>query len=299
VTSAALRAVQIAGLPLFRSGKVRETYELGDALLMVATDRISAFDVVAEQGVPNKGRVLTQLSAFWFARTQALVPNHLLSTSVDDLPSELAPQREALRGRCMLVRRAERVDIECVARGYLSGSAWVEYQRAGTVCGQPLPAGLRESDELPEPLFTPARKADTGHDENISLAEMHAAVGDELTHRLQALTLRIYGAARDAARLRGIIIADTKFEFGFIDGELTLIDELLTPDSSRFWDVATYAPGGPQASFDKQPVRDWLLARGWDRNPPMPTLPDEIIAQTSERYRTAYTRLTGTELEDA
>ena len=197
----------------------------------------------------------------------------------------------------MLVRRAERIDIECVARGYLSGSAWVEYQEHGTVCGQRLPTGLTESAELPQPLFTPARKADEGHDENISLNMMRDLVGAELTSRLQDVTLRVYTAARDFARTRGIIIADTKFEFGFIDDELTLIDELLTPDSSRFWDVASYAPGGPQASLDKQPVRDWLIGQGWDRNPPMPPLPDEVVAQTSHRYRTAYTRLTGLEIE--
>jgi phosphoribosylaminoimidazole-succinocarboxamide synthase len=297
--TAALRELDLDGVPHFRSGKVRETYELGDALLMVATDRISAFDVVSNEGVPDKGRVLTQLSSFWFGRTAELVPNHLLSTKVDALPDSLAAYRDALRGRCMLVRKAERVDIECVARGYLSGSAWVEYRQHGTVCGQPLPAGLTESAQLPTPIFTPARKADSGHDENISLDVMRRLVGAELTERLQDITLRIYAAAEAFARTRGVIIADTKFEFGFIDGELTLIDELLTPDSSRFWDVATYAPGGPQASFDKQPVRDWLLAQGWDRNPPMPTLPAEVIRQTSERYRTAFARLTGMELETA
>ena len=295
----AVRELNIQGLRHFRSGKVRETYEFGDALLMIATDRISAFDVISAQGVPDKGRVLTQLSAFWFARTAESVPNHLLSTAVDDLPADLAPHLKALRGRCMLVRRAERIDIECVARGYLSGSAWVEYQEHGTVCGQRLPTGLTESAELPQPLFTPARKADEGHDENISLNMMRDLVGAELTSRLQDVTLRVYTAARDFARTRGIIIADTKFEFGFIDDELTLIDELLTPDSSRFWDVASYAPGGPQASLDKQPVRDWLIGQGWDRNPPMPPLPDEVVAQTSHRYRTAYTRLTGLEIEQS
>jgi phosphoribosylaminoimidazole-succinocarboxamide synthase len=297
--TSALRELELAGLPHFRSGKVRETYEVGDALLMVATDRISAFDVVSSEGVPDKGRVLTQLSAFWFARTSDLIPNHLLSTSVDALPESLAPYRDALRGRCMLVRKAERVDVECVARGYLSGSAWVEYREHGTVCGQPLPAGLAESAQLPQPIFTPARKADSGHDENISLDVMRDLVGAELTARLQDITLRIYTAAEAFARTRDVIIADTKFEFGFIDGELTLIDEILTPDSSRFWDLNAYRPGGPQASFDKQPVRDWLLAQGWDRNPPMPTLPADVLQQTTDRYRTAYARLTGMELETA
>jgi phosphoribosylaminoimidazole-succinocarboxamide synthase len=295
----ALREFELKGLPRFRSGKVRETYQLGDALLMVATDRISAFDVVANEGVPDKGRVLTQLSAFWFARTAELVPNHLLSTSVDALPDSLAAKRDELRGRCMLVRKAERVDVECVARGYLSGSAWVEYRQHGTVCGQRLPAGLVESAQLAEPIFTPARKADSGHDENISLDEMRTIVGPELTARLQDITLRIYTAAEAFARTQNVIIADTKFEFGFIDGELTLIDEVLTPDSSRFWDLLTYQPGGPQASFDKQPVRDWLMAQGWDRNPPMPTLPADVLQHTTDRYRTAYARLTGMELETA
>jgi phosphoribosylaminoimidazole-succinocarboxamide synthase len=297
--STAIRALELPGVPLFRRGKVRDTYEFDDQLLIVATDRISAFDVVSEQAVPDKGRVLTGLSRYWFAATRDIVPNHLVSTAMDELPAAVAEHREALRGRSMLVRKADRIDIECVARGYMSGSAWVEYRAQGTVCGQPLPPGLTESEQLPEPIFTPARKADSGHDENISIAAAGGLVGAELVATLQDLTLRLYTFAAQSALARGIIIADTKFEFGFIDGALTLIDEALTPDSSRFWDVATYAAGRPQDSYDKQPVRDWLLAAGWDRNPPMPRLPEEVILRTAERYRTAYARLTGAALEAA
>jgi phosphoribosylaminoimidazole-succinocarboxamide synthase len=280
-------------LPLFRRGKVRETYDLGDRLLMVATDRISAFDSILPNGIPGKGVVLTQLSQFWFDRTADLVSNHLITTDIPDLPQITAEQRARLEGRTMVVRKAERIDIECVARGYIVGSAWSEYKRQGTVCGQPLPAGLTESDKLPEPIFTPAAKSDTGHDENISFERMAELVGDELATSLRELTLNIYQAAEAYARTRGLIIADTKFEFGLIDGQIVIIDELLTPDSSRFWDAALYQPRVSQPSFDKQSVRDWLTASGWNQEPPAPELPEEVVAETAAKYREAYERITG------
>jgi phosphoribosylaminoimidazole-succinocarboxamide synthase len=282
----------IEELPLFRRGKVRDTYDLGDALLMVATDRVSAFDVVLPQPVPDKGRILTMMSTFWFELTRDLVPNHLITTDAADLPENLDRYREYLDGRFMIVKKAERVDIECVVRGYLAGSGWAEYREHGTVCGDPLPPGLIESSRLPTPIFTPAAKADTGHDENISIAEMKSRIGSELTDRLANTSLTLYGFAERFARHRGIIIADTKFEFGFVDGTLILIDEIFTPDSSRFWDVNLYEPGRSQDSFDKQPLRDWLIESGWDRNPPAPSLPSEIVEETAARYRTAYERLT-------
>jgi phosphoribosylaminoimidazole-succinocarboxamide synthase len=280
-------------LPIFRRGKVRETYDLGDRLLMVATDRISAFDSILPNGIPGKGVVLTQLSQFWFDRTADLVSNHLITTDIPDLPEITAEQRARLEGRTMVVRKAERIDIECVARGYIVGSAWSEYKRQGTVCGKPLPAGLRESDKLPEPIFTPAAKSDTGHDENISFERMAELVGDDLTSSLRDLTLNIYQAAEAYARTRGLIIADTKFEFGLIDGQIVIIDELLTPDSSRFWDAGLYQPGVSQPSFDKQSVRDWLTASGWNHEPPAPELPEEVVAETAAKYREAYERITG------
>lgn len=283
-------------LPLFRRGKVRESYDLGDRLLMVATDRISAYDSILPSRIPNKGVVLTQLSRFWFERTRSLVPNHLLTTDVGALAELPEETRGALRGRSMIARKARRIDVECVARGYLSGSAWAEYRARGEICGIRLPAGLRESDRLPEPIFTPARKSDVGHDENISFATAGEIVGEAPARRLRDLTLAIYQAAEEYARTRGIIIADTKLEFGWIDGELAVIDELLTPDSSRFWDAARYQPGRAQPSFDKQFVRDWLTQSGWDREPPAPELPPEIVAATAERYIEAHDRLTGTSL---
>lgn len=282
----------------YARGKVRDTYDIGDGrLLMVTTDRISAFDVVLPNGIPDKGAVLTQLSAFWFEKTAGIIPNHLLrvidDTTAPDLPMALPPE---LVGRSMLVKKAERVDVECVARGYLSGSAWVEYQETGSVCGVALPAGLRESDQLPQPIFTPATKADSGHDINISFDEVAAKVGADLAGQLRDTTLAVYRFAAGYARRRGIIIADTKMEFGRADGQLILIDELLTPDSSRFWALDTYEPGKPQPSFDKQPVRDWLIRSGWDREPPAPELPPKIVAETSERYKEAFRRLTGREI---
>lgn len=280
-------------LPLFSTGKVRDTFDLGDRLLMVASDRISAFDSVMPDGIPDKGRVLTQLSAFWFHRLDHIIPNHLISVDVADLPEAVSAQREELAGRFMIVKRAQRLDFECVARGYLAGSGWLDYQRTGAVCGVALPAGLRQADKLPQPIFTPATKAETGHDLNVSLAEMQAVVGVELGQRIADVTLAIYETAAAYALERGIIIADTKLEFGLLDGELILIDEVLTPDSSRYWPLSDYRPGGSPPSFDKQYLRDWLEASGWDKNPPAPALPPEVTAGVSSRYREAYERLTG------
>lgn len=282
---------------LFHRGKVRDTYDLGDRLLMVATDRISAFDVVLPNGIPDKGRVLTQLSAFWFDLTSDVVPNHFLrlidSTEVEGVPFAIPPE---LIGRSMLIHKAKRLDVECVARGYLAGSGWVEYQDSGKVCGIPLPSGLRESDELPEPIFTPATKAESGHDINISFEEVVDLIGERAASVIRARTLAVYGFARDYARERGIIIADTKLEFGWVDDELIVIDEILTPDASRFWPADSYQPGQAQPSFDKQYVRDWLISIGWNREPPPPVLPDEVVEGTADKYREAFRRLTGREL---
>jgi len=283
-------SVELPGIPLFRRGKVRELFDLGDTLLLVATDRLSAFDVVLPNGIPGKGIVLTQLSAFWFEWFADRVPSHYLTT---ELPEQFSVYRGILQGRSMLVRKAERIPVECVARGYLAGSAWAEYRTSGMVAGVRLPSGLRESERLPEPLFTPAIKSDTGHDENITFDELVRRVGEELAERLRERTLEIYVAAERYARERGVIIADTKLEFGWIDGELAVIDELLTPDSSRFWDAEQYQPGRPQPSFDKQFVRDWLLASGWNKQPPAPALPPDVVEKTAEKYREAYRRLTG------
>jgi len=278
---------------LHARGKVRDIFEAGDDLLMVATDRISAFDVVLPQPIPDKGRVLTGLSLFWFERTSHLVPNHVLTADVVKFPEAFAADLAWLAGRAMLVRRARVIPVECVARGYLSGSGWKEYQKTGSVCGVALPNGLVESDRLPEPIFTPATKEATGHDVNISLEETAERVGHGLAERLKELTLTLYEFAAARALERGIVLADTKFEFGFAGGELILIDEVLTPDSSRFWPADRYEPGHAQPSFDKQYVRDWLDASGWDHEPPPPDLPDEVIEQTAARYREAYERITG------
>ncbi len=293
----ALLTTDLPGLTPFRRGKVRDTYRLTDDLLLfVTTDRISAFDVVMPNGIPDKGRVLTGLSLFWFDRMRDLVPNHLVSADVTDLPPSLAAQRDMLDGRVMIGRRAARIDIECVARGYLAGSGWAEYRRTGGVAGYDLPSGITESAQLPRPLFTPALKNDAGHDENITPARLTEIVGADLARELERKTLALYAEASAYAAARGIILADTKFEFGFIDGALALIDELLTPDSSRFWDVETYAPGRPQASMDKQPLRDWLEASGWNKQPPAPHLPPDVVEATRARYLRAYERLTGTPL---
>src|ERR1700722_13231597 len=279
----------VSGLKLRGRGKVRDIYEdprHPDRLLIVATDRISAFDYILATGIPDKGRVLTQMSLFWFDFLKETVPNHLLSTDMTGLPAEL-------EGRSMWVKRANMFDVECVARGYLSGSGWKEYQQTGAVCGIALPPGLRESDALPEPIFTPATKAVTGHDENISFDEMAKIVGANAAEKLRDLTLGIYKKAADYARTRGIIIADTKFEFGMIDGKIILADEVLTPDSSRFWPLESYAPGGAQPSYDKQYVRDYLESIHWNKQPPAPALPDDVARRTGEKYREAYRELTG------
>jgi phosphoribosylaminoimidazole-succinocarboxamide synthase len=288
----------LPGLPRVRQGKVRDLYEVGDHLLMVATDRISAFDYVLGSGIPDKGRVLSQLSVFWFGRTASIVPNHLVTADVDEYPAELAPYRDTLRGRSMLVRKTTPLPVECVARGYISGSGWKDYVATGEVCGVTLPPGLRESDRLPEPFFTPATKAESGHDQNISEAEAAAVVGAGLLQRLKALTLALYAHGVAHAESCGIILADTKFEFGqTADGELLLIDEVMTPDSSRYWPRDSYAPGGPQLSFDKQFVRDYLESIHWNKQPPVPTLPDDVVVRTREKYLDAYRRLTGRPLE--
>jgi phosphoribosylaminoimidazole-succinocarboxamide synthase len=283
--------VSVPEVPLFSRGKVRDMLDLGDALLMVASDRISAFDVVMREPIPGKGIVLTACSELWFAKTGHIVPNHLISARFDDFPSQLDPHRDLLDGRSLLVKRAERVDIECVARGYLAGSGWAEYREHGTLAGERLPAGLRESEQLPEPRFTPAIKAASGHDENISVAHMARLVGSDLTSKLEALTLALYAFAHGYAAERGILLADTKFEFGFVGEELTLIDEALTPDSSRFWPLDGYESGRPQPSYDKQFVRDFLQTTGWNKEPPPPSLPAEVVNGTADRYREAYLRL--------
>ena len=283
-------------LPLFGRGKVRDTYDLGDRLLMVATDRLSAFDAILPNGIPDKGRVLTLLSAFWFGRTRDIIPNHLISVETDDLPESLSASpkiADMLSGRFMLVRKAKRLDFECVVRGYLAGSGWADYQRTGSVCGVKLPPGLRQADELPEPIFTPATKAEEGHDINISLEEMKNILGEDLGQAIADVSIALYRATAAYALDRGIIIADTKMEFGLLDDQLILIDELLTPDSSRFWAVGEYAPGGSPPSFDKQYVRDWLERSGWNKQPPAPMLPDEVVAGTASRYREVYEWLTG------
>lgn len=283
----------LTGLPLLRSGKVRDIYEVDDGLLLVASDRISAFDVVLPTLIPGKGQVLTGLSAFWFGRTDHIVPNHVLATDPDDFPAEAKEHRDALRGRAMLVRRTDVVPIECVARGYISGSGWKEYRASGTVCGIELPAGLREFERLPEPIFTPSTKAETGHDENISFDAACDVAGRAVMEKLRDYTLRLYAEGAAHAETCGIILADTKFEFGLLDGEIILIDEVLTPDSSRFWPADAYVPGSPVPSFDKQFVRDWLDASGWDHEPPGPQLPDDVVNATRAKYVEAYERISG------
>ena len=283
----------VPGATLWRRGKVRDVYEAGgDRLVIVASDRLSAFDVVLPTPIPDKGRVLTQISNFWFRKTAHIVPNHLVSTDLRRFPQAFREHKE-LAGRSVLVKRCERVDIECVARGYISGSAWTEYKALGTVAGEPLPRGLIESERLADPIFTPATKAITGHDENISRAQLAAMVGSELAKELERTTLALYRFAHAYALGQGLILADTKFEFGFHDGKLTLIDEALTPDSSRYWDAATYQPGSSPPSYDKQYVRNFLVASGWDREPPGPELPEEVVAGTAARYRECYERVTG------
>ena len=295
-SNAVILKTDLAGIERHGIGKVRDVYRIDGKLLIVATDRISAFDYILPTGIPDKGRVLTQLSIFWFDFLRDLTPTHFLTADVKEYPEALAPFADQLEGRSMLVKRANMIEIECVARGYISGSGWKEYQQSGTVCGIRLPAGLRESDKLPEPIFTPATKAQTGHDENVSFEHVVSLIGEDLAKRLRDLTLAIYARGAEYAETKGIIIADTKFEFGFVGDELVLGDEVLTPDSSRFWPADTYKPGGPQFSFDKQFVRDYLESIRWNKQPPAPPLPEEVAAKTSEKYRQAYSILTGRSL---
>jgi phosphoribosylaminoimidazole-succinocarboxamide synthase len=296
--AAPLIDTRLNGLAPHRHGKVRDIFDLGDSLLMVATDRISAFDYVLGSGIPDKGKVLTQLSAFWFARTRSIVPNHVLSVDARTYPQGLDRHADMLAGRSMLVRKTVPVPIECVARGYLSGSGWKEYTATGTVCGIALPPGLRESDRLPSPIFTPATKAESGHDINISEADAGRLVGPALIERLKALTLALYDHGVRHADSCGIILADTKFEFGLTaEHEIILIDEVMTPDSSRYWPKDQYSPGGAQPSFDKQYVRDYLEQIHWNKQPPVPALPESVVARTREKYLDAFRRLTGKDLD--
>ncbi len=291
-----MKTLELPGIQKTSSGKVREMFDLGDRLLMVATDRISAFDVILPNTIPQKGEVLTQLSIFWFAYSDGIVENHFLSADSKSFPIPLRPFRDQLRGRSMLVRKCRPLPVECVVRGYLAGSGWREYQAKGTVCGLKLPSGLGESDELPEAIFSPATKAASGHDENITFERAGQIIGIELARRVRELSIRLYSQARDYAKKQGIIICDTKFEFGLDGSELLLIDEVLTPDSSRFWDADNYQPGKHQSSFDKQFIRDYLETLEWDKTPPGPKLPQSITEGTSNRYLEAYRRLTGEEL---
>ena len=284
---------ELQGIRLLTRGKVRDMYDLGDQLLMVSTDRISAFDYVLPNGIPDKGKVLTYLSLFWFDVMREVVPNHLVTADVSKYPEPARKQRELLDGRSMLVRRAEMFPVECVVRGYLAGSGWKEYQETHSVCGIPLPPGLKQADRLPHLIFTPATKAQTGHDINITYEEMAGVVGHDHAHRLRELSLAIFRRASELAEKAGIIIADTKFEFGLIDGRIVLADEVLTPDSSRFWDAAAYHPGSSPASYDKQYVRDYLESIHWNKKPPVPQLPEEIVNGTRDKYLEIYRKLTG------
>jgi phosphoribosylaminoimidazole-succinocarboxamide synthase len=295
--AAPLIETRLNGLAPHRQGKVRDIYDVGDALLMVATDRISAFDYVLGSGIPDKGKVLTQLSTFWFDYTRDIVPNHVIETDASRFPPALRRHADQLAGRSMLVTKTDPVPIECVARGYLSGSGWKDYVATGAVCGVGLPAGLRESDKLPHPIFTPATKATSGHDINITEADAAGIIGDALLERLKSLTMALYKAGAEHADRCGILLADTKFEFGLLpDGQVLLIDEVMTPDSSRYWPKDQYDPGRPQPSFDKQFVRDYLEQIRWNKQPPVPSLPDDVVAKTREKYIEAFRRLSGREL---
>jgi len=294
MTATAVYRTELPGLPPASRGKVRDMYDLGDRLLLVATDRLSAFDCVFPDPIPDKGKVLNQLSAFWFGRTRDVVPNHVVATDVSDFPEALRVHAATLAGRSTLARKLRMLPVECVARGYLAGSGWKEYTQRGTICGIRLPSGLRESDALPEPIFTPATKAETGHDENISFDAAAAILGGDTADRVRELTLTLYREACRHATDKGILIADTKFEFGYDGATLTIADEMLTPDSSRFWPASTYRPGGVQASLDKQFVRDYVERLGWDKRAPAPGLPEDIVQGLRSRYLEIFTRLTGT-----
>ena len=297
MTQSVITKTDLANLPLFNIGKVRDLYDLDDKLLMISTDRISAFDYVLPDGIPCKGDVLTALSEFWFNHTKSIVDNHLITTDVAAYPDELKPHAEVIRGRSMLVHKADRIDIECVVRGYIAGSAWLEYKADGTVCGEKLPEGLRESDRLPQLIFTPATKAEQGeHDENISIARMEEIIGKDLSERIIEASFALFKSASQHAEKVGIILCDTKFEFGLLDHNLILIDEVFTPDSSRFWPKDEYEPGKSQSSFDKQYVRDYLSEVGWNKEPPAPHLPKDVIHRTSEKYLEAYRLIVGREL---
>jgi phosphoribosylaminoimidazole-succinocarboxamide synthase len=295
--SSLLTQSELSALTLHARGKVRDIYEAGHDLLFLASDRISAFDHILATEIPDKGKVLTQLSIFWFDYLRDVVSNHVITARMEEYPEPLRYFQDQLRGRSMLVRRATMFPVECVVRGYLSGSGWKDYKQTQAICGVPLPAGLRESDRLPEPIFTPATKSNTGHDINIPFTETVRLVGNLTAERLRELSLRIYTIAVEHAKSRGIIIADTKFEFGTVNGEIVLADEVLTPDSSRFWPAESYRPGGAQASYDKQFVRDYLESIHWDKNPPAPALPDDVVHKTREKYIQAYRQLSGKELE--
>jgi phosphoribosylaminoimidazole-succinocarboxamide synthase len=293
-----LNSVDLPGIPKLRSGKVREIFDLGDSLLFVATDRISAYDVIMPNPIPLKGAVLTGLSEFWFGKLD-FVENHLIATGFEDFPAVLRPYREQLEGRSMIVKKAQPLPVECVARGYLAGSGWKEYSANGSICGQAVPAGLRQSEALPATMFTPATKAETGHDENISWEQSREILGDDVANQVRDLTIRLYEAGRDYAKARGIIVADTKFEFGIFEGRVILIDEVLTPDSSRFWPADRYEVGTNPPSFDKQFLRDYLDMLDWQKTPPGPNLPVEVVNQTSRKYLEAYERLTGKALTES
>lgn len=283
----ALTSTNLPGVPLYARGKVRDVYDLGDRLLIIATDRISAFDCIMPNGIPGKGKILTEMSLFWFDLVSGIVPNHLITARVGEYPEFLQKHHDLLNGRSMIVRKAERIDVECIVRGYLSGSGWKEYRQTGAICGIELPSGLVESQKLPENIFTPSTKADSGHDQNVGFEVVEEMIGRKLAAEIRDLSLAVYEKARAYAEERNIIIADTKFEFGRVNGETILIDEILSPDSSRFWPRASYRPGGPQPSFDKQFVRDYLETLDWDKTPPAPTLPEEIVLKTLEKYREA------------
>ena len=292
----AITSIELPNIPKFKSGKVREVYDLGDQYLFIASDRISAFDVVMTEGIPNKGHVLNMISKFWFDRTTDVVKNHMISTKIKDFPPELQQYEEILKGRSMLVKKAELLPVECIVRGYLIGSGWKEYQKSNTIGGMPLRSGYEMAGKIDEPIFTPSTKADEGHDENISIDQMYDIVGTDLGKKLEDISINLYKTAADYALTKNIIIADTKFEFGMINGELILIDEVLTPDSSRFWPKESYMPGSSPLSFDKQFVRDYLETLDWDKTYPGPTLPDEILLKSRDKYLEAYKLLTGDDL---